>query len=253
MHFPALSCANVFGIFRAKRLTEFVSKSLNDLFLRYGYILETQVKNHYPVMFCGDTGTGKSVVIKDKLMKGMGEKVVSLFMNFSANSKANQTQDIIDGKVDKRRKGVFGPPLGKTLVVFVDDLNMPSKETYGAQPPIEILRQHMHWGGWWDRKEIEWRQLVDMVYVTAMGLPGGARTHITGRYSRWFNIIFLTPFDDEGMTRIFSTILGLVVSKSNSFYFIFSDYWSFSCSNSRSVQDYIWRAVANTVENALHI
>ena len=180
---------------------------LNDIG-RYGYILETQVRNQYPVLFCGDTGTGKSVVIKDKLMKGMGEKFVSLFMNFSANSKANQTQDIIDGKVDKRRKGVYGPPLGKTLVVFVDDLNMPSKEKYGAQPPIEILRQHMHWGGWWDRKEIEWRQLIDMVYVAAMGLPGGARTHITGRYSRWYNIVFLTPFDDDGMTRIFSTILG---------------------------------------------
>jgi dynein heavy chain len=166
------------------------------------------VKNQCPVLFCGDTGTGKSVVIKDKLMKGMGDRFVSLFMNFSANSRANQTQDIIDGKVDKRRKGVYGPPLNKTLVVFVDDLNMPSKEKYGAQPPIEILRQHMHWGGWWDRKEIEWRQLIDMVYVGAMGLPGGARTHLTGRYTRWYNLVFLTPFDDDGMTRIFSTILG---------------------------------------------
>ena len=110
--------------------------------------------------------------------------------------------------MDKRRKGVYGPPLGKTLVVFVDDLNMPSKEKFGAQPPIEILRQHLHWGGWWDRREIEWRQLIDMVYVAAMGLPGGGRTHITCRYSRWYNLVFLTPFDDEGMTRIFTTILG---------------------------------------------
>ena len=176
--------------------------------IRYGYVLETQLRHGYPVLFCGDTGTGKSVMIKEKLMKGMGDGFVSHFMNFSANSKANQTQDIIDSKVDKRRKGVFGPPLGKKLVVFVDDLNMPSKEAYGAQPPIEILRQHMHWGGWWDRKEIEWRTLVDMIYVAAMGLPGGGRTHITCRYTRWYNLLLVTPFDDEGMTRIFTTILG---------------------------------------------
>ena len=60
---------------------------------------------------------------------------------------------------------MFGPPAGKYMVLFVDDLNMPAKEEYGAQPPLELLRQYMTMRGWYDRKTNEFRALEDLIFV----------------------------------------------------------------------------------------
>ncbi|CEM09924.1 unnamed protein product [Vitrella brassicaformis CCMP3155] len=172
------------------------------------YFLQALVARQFHVLFSGVTGTGKTVSVQSQLLTGFDkESFTSIAFSFSAQTSANQTQDIIDGKLDKRKKGTFGPPLGKKCLIFVDDLNLPEKEKYGAQPPIEILRQWMDTRGWYDRKTSEFRELVDLTFIAAMGPPGGGRNNITARYSRHYNLIFLTPFEEESLVRVFSTIL----------------------------------------------
>lgn len=54
-------------------------------------------------------------------------------MVLSATASAFHVQDYIQSKVDKQKKGVYGPKVpGHQLFIFVDDLNMPAKEKYGA-------------------------------------------------------------------------------------------------------------------------
>ena len=175
--------------------------------VRYTFLVDLSVTNGHPVLLTGPTGTGKSAYVKSYLMGLDSAKWTSMFFVFSAQTSANQTQDIIDGKLDKRRKGVFGPPLGKKAVVFIDDLNMPALEKYGAQPPIELLRQGMDFGGWYDRKELVMRRLVDVQFVAACGPPGGGRNDVTNRYLRHYHVVATAEFSDAVLARIFTCIL----------------------------------------------
>lgn len=60
----------------------------------------------------------------------------------------SHVQDTVEGRLEKRAKGVFVPAGGKRLVVFLDDLNMPKKSTFGFIPPLELLKLWVDNGFW---------------------------------------------------------------------------------------------------------
>eukprot|EP00667_Euglena_gracilis_P000011 EG_transcript_11 len=175
--------------------------------VRYKWLINhLTVKDHH-VLCVGPTGTGKTLVVNDKLMNGLEETFMPIFFTFSAQTTANQTQDLIFSKFDRRRKGIYGPPTGRKFIVFIDDFNMPQREQYGAQPPIELVRQFMDHKGWYDRKTREFFEIQDVTIIGAMGPPGGGRNPVTNRLLRHFNFLAYPTIDDDNMHRIFSSIL----------------------------------------------
>lgn len=61
---------------------------------------------------------------------------------------AINTQDAIEGRLEKRSRGVFLPPGGRRLVAFVDDLNLPRRSRWGFSPPHELLKLWADNGFW---------------------------------------------------------------------------------------------------------
>lgn len=160
-----------------------------------------------PILFIGPTGTGKSAIVLNYLMSLSKERFTENIINFSAHTSATLTQEIVMSKLDRRRKGVYGPVMGKKCILFIDDLSMPQVEVYGAQPPIELLRQWIDHGYWFDPKDTSILYLVDILLITAMILPGGGSNLVTPRFIRHMHVIGIDSFEKVTMTKIFSSIL----------------------------------------------
>eukprot|EP00727_Mastigamoeba_balamuthi_P012891 m51a1_g8224 putative dynein heavy chain axonemal (4742) ;mRNA; r:111319-133683 len=181
--------------------------------VRSAALMEILLRRSKQILFVGPTGTGKSVVVKNKLLSGLSDKFQAVMLNFTGQSTANQTQDIIEGKFDLRRKGVLGPSAGHKLVIFVDDVHMPKKETSGAQPAVELLRQFLDHGGWYDLKALQtqtqpFKEIVNTTLVCAMTPPGGPRPPVSARFLRHFNVLGFPRLSDGTLLHIFRTILG---------------------------------------------
>ena len=80
--------------------------------VRIFYLLDYCIKHKRPILMCGPTGTGKSAYIQNYLMNSLSkEEYMAFFVNFSAQTSANQVQEIFMSMLDKRRTGFFGPPM----------------------------------------------------------------------------------------------------------------------------------------------
>ena len=180
--------------------------------VRYCYILKQLLAQRKHVITTGPTGTGKTVNMLDiigimeEATKRNEEKYAHIIINFSAQTTAAQTQHSVERILKRKGRGKYAPDNNRIMIVFVDDLNMPKKEKYEAQPPIEILRQWLDYEGWYDltEKEKPFMHISNLILTGAMGPPGGGRSQLTNRFMRHFNVITYTELVDSSIKSIFT-------------------------------------------------
>ena len=177
--------------------------------VRYGYLMEKLLNANRSVLFTGETGVGKSVIARSLLLT-VSEKsdYAPVFLNFSAQTSSKRTQEMIEAKLEKRRKNVLGAPKQKRMVIFIDDLNMPKLDTYGSQPPIELLRQYQDFGGFYNRFEegMPFTEIKDLTIAAACAPPGGGRNNVSLRLLRHFCMFSIPSPSEYNLKHIFKAI-----------------------------------------------
>uniref|UniRef100_G1MEZ7 Dynein axonemal heavy chain 2 n=1 Tax=Ailuropoda melanoleuca TaxID=9646 RepID=G1MEZ7_AILME len=175
--------------------------------VRYNYLVSALVASQNPVLLVGPVGTGKTSIAQSVLQSLPSSQWSVLIVNMSAQTTSNNVQSIIESRVEKRTKGVYVPFGGKSMIAFMDDLNMPAKDTFGSQPPLELLRLWIDYGFWYDRT----KQTVKYIRVSLprsrspglCSLPQGFRPCSLGPRKEPRNPVF----PESQIIRIFGTMI----------------------------------------------
>lgn len=133
---------------------------------------------------------------------GMRQKKVC----FSSATSPFSFQTMLEAELDKRGGKSFGPPGGKRMTVFLDDLNMPEKNNWGDQPTLELVRQLVETSGFCflDKdKRGDLKVIEDLLYIAAMGHPGGGRQDIPNRLKRHFFIFNMNLPSSQAINEIY--------------------------------------------------
>jgi dynein heavy chain len=179
--------------------------------VRNSYIINTLVRNGHRALITGNTGCGKTN-LAISLLEKLQDRISTARINLSSTIESQQLQFIMTELLEKRSKDKLGPAYGaEKLLIFIDDLNLPRQTSNESpyQPPLELLRHFIGYGGWYDRKKCSWQSVMNTQVVCAMTPPSAGRAAIPSRLQSQFHVMNCVDPSKTQVVAIFKSILDI--------------------------------------------
>ena len=148
-------------------------------------------KQKKAVCMVGGEGTAKTSTALMFFSTLDPEKMLVKRVNFSSATTPFMAQQSVEVELEKRGGKNFGPPGGRAMTIFVDDISMPEINKWGDQPTLEMVRLIVEYKGFFflDKdKRGDFKQCEDLQFMAAMQHPGGGKNDIPNRLKRNFFI-----------------------------------------------------------------
>ncbi|XP_075700360.1 cytoplasmic dynein 1 heavy chain 1 [Rhinoderma darwinii] len=176
--------------------------------VRHEALLYTWLAEHKPLVLCGPPGSGKTMTLFSALRALPDMEVVGL--NFSSATTPELLLKTFDHYCEYRRtpNGVVLAPvqLGKWLVLFCDEINLPDMDKYGTQRVISFIRQMVEHGGFYRTSDQTWVKLERIQFVGACNPPTDpGRKPLSHRFLRHVPVVYVDYPGPASLTQIYGT------------------------------------------------
>jgi dynein heavy chain 1, cytosolic len=176
--------------------------------VRHEEVLYSWLAEHQPLMLCGPPGSGKTMTLFSALRKLPEMEVVGL--NFSSATTPELILKTFEQYCEYRKtpNGVILAPvqIGRWLVVFCDEINLPALDKYGTQRVISFIRQLVECGGYWRASDMAWVKLERIQFVGACNPPTDpGRVPLSHRFLRHAPLVMVDYPGEISLKQIYGT------------------------------------------------
>ena len=177
--------------------------------VRNSWLLDTMMRNDRNVLFIGESGNAKTTIAKSFLNSLSPDQYITLGLNFSSRTMSIDIQVALEDNLDRRSKDTLGPPGGRKMILFTDELSMPVVDTYGTMQSIAALKLLVEKKGLFDRnpKSLMWRKILDVYILGCLKPVGGSSNKLDPRFVSNFSVLNISTPIEDSLNHIYNSIL----------------------------------------------